>query len=256
MSTTKERVVSLRSTKGATILMALLALLVAAMVSTVILAAAMSTVKQEKSDAEFQQCQLDLQSAGQYALVDIIGDTEGASSEKGGITVTVTGTKKTEDGVEVWTYGEPQPSNASTVFGQALADAVKAIHYSSAPLVNGTYVASLPDVTLEKTSGAAGDAGSDDFERRTVKVKLTAAPKASDVSNTGTAGDAAYEYILEFSSANSVRDAAHQGTSQVLYLRLSEHSSDEKSSEDDKRTTVYSWTFDRFEALGSDGSEG
>ena len=256
MSTMKERIASLRSTKGATILMALLALLVAAMVSTVILAAAMSTVKQEKLEVEFQQCQLDLQSAAQYSLIDIIGDLEGKSSEKGGVTVTVTATCEVKNGVEEWTYGGPQLSSRSAVYGQALVDAVKAIHYSSTPLVNGVYAASLPDFVLEKTSDAAGSTGSGDFEPRTVKVKLTAAPKASDVSNTGTADDAAYEYILEFSSANSVRDAAHQGTSQVLYLRLSEHSSDEKLSEDDKRTTVYSWTFDRFEALGSDGSEG
>lgn len=254
MSTMKECIASLRSTKGATILMALLALLVAAMVSTVILAAAMSTVKQEKSDAEFQQCQLDLQSAGQYSLIDIIGDLEGKSSEKGGVTVTVTATKTIEDGVEVWTHGEPQLSSRSAVYGQALVDAVKAIHYST-PLVNGVYAVSLPDFVLEKTSGAAGGAVSDDFASRTVKVKLTAAPKTSDVNNTGTADDAAYEYILEFSSSNSVRDVAHQGTSQVLYLRLNEEGPDEKTSDDGKRKTItYGWSFDRFEALRSDDS--
>lgn len=255
MSTMKERIASLRSTKGATILMALLALLVAAMVSAVILAAAMSTIKQEKSDAEFQQCQLDLQSAGQYSLIDIIGDLEGKSSEKGGVTVTVTATKTIEDGVEVWSYSEPRLSSESAVYGQALVDAVKAIHYSSTPLVNRVYAVSLPDFVLEKTSNTAGGAGSDDFASRTVKVKLTAAPKASDVSNTGAADDAAYEYILEFSSSNSVRDVAHQGTSQVLYLRLNEEGPDEKTSDDGTRKTItYGWSFDRFEALRSDDS--
>lgn len=250
MSTMKERIASLRSTSGATILMALLALLVVAMVSTVILAAAVSTVKQEKSDVEFQQCQLDLQSAGQYALMDIVGALEGNSDEQGGTTVAVTAKKTIEHGVEVWTESEPVASG-NGVYSQALADAVKAVHYGSTPLVSDTYVAQLPDITLKKTSGSVAGADSDGFEQRTVKVKLTALPGANDPGSSAADG---YMYIFEFSSANSAREGASRDTSQVLCLRLEERCSNTTSADGNEKTTTYSWSFDRFEALGGDGS--
>lgn len=69
------RIAALKETHGATLLMALLALLVATMVSAVILAAATSAVKQVKDDREFQQNQLYLQSAAQYILDDIASVT-------------------------------------------------------------------------------------------------------------------------------------------------------------------------------------
>lgn len=54
--------------------MALLALLVVAMISAVILAAATSTVKQQANEHDFRQCQLDLQSAGELIVEDITGE--------------------------------------------------------------------------------------------------------------------------------------------------------------------------------------
>lgn len=64
----------LRDERGVTILMALFALLVAAMVSVVILTAATSNVKQAKADQEMEQNLLALQSAGQV-LAENIGDS-------------------------------------------------------------------------------------------------------------------------------------------------------------------------------------
>lgn len=64
----------LRDSGGVTILMALFALLVAAMVSVVILTAATSNVKQAKADQEMEQNLLALQSAGQV-LAENIGDS-------------------------------------------------------------------------------------------------------------------------------------------------------------------------------------
>lgn len=64
----------LRDNGGVTILMALFALLVAAMVSVVILTAATSNVKQAKADQEMEQNLLALQSAGQV-LAENIGDS-------------------------------------------------------------------------------------------------------------------------------------------------------------------------------------
>lgn len=82
-------VCALRETRGATLLMALLALLVAAMVSAVILAAATSAVKQVKDDRDFQQSQLYLQSAAQYVLDDVAGAANDYGNRAGRIVVEI-----------------------------------------------------------------------------------------------------------------------------------------------------------------------
>ena len=249
------RMALLKNERGATILMALLALLVAAMVSAVILAAATSTVKQEKSDAEFQQCQLDLQSAGQFTLHDIIGADESKSSKDGGgAVVTLTEMKTTDSGGDVqWVPSSLAAAGGGSFYKNVLRDAVDAIRCGNGTVVNGVFSTDLPDITLSKK--AAATSSSSDFEPRTVKVSFTAKPAATV---NGVPSDD-YDYVFEFNSSNSVKDiAADADRAQVLYLRLKENNSSPVVSSDGKtRVTTYYWTFDRFyTAEGKDDING
>lgn len=140
-------------TTGATILMALLALLVVAMVSAVILAAATSTVRQSKADQESQQTLLDLQMAGELTAKELSSN----------FSVTVVSTS--DDGS---TWSDPTITSTDGVaYTKAVKSAVKEIYYSDQAVPPAT---SLPKAFfVETTYGKATDANR---IQRAVKVSF------------------------------------------------------------------------------------
>lgn len=230
LTRTKKHIASLKDEHGVTILMALLALLVAAMVSAVILSAAMSAVKQEKSDTEFQQCQLDLQSAAQFVLADIVGD----DNENGRFTVNVKARKQVDEGgQETWTYDKPVAGGQESYFGDELVEAVTALHYGGAGSNAGVYSKNLSDVKFSKKAATtSGTSGSVD---RTVRMTLTA---QQDVDKDGVKLGT-YSYVFAFES----HDGGIQG-GQTLYMALNEKCP--PPPDGDEKTYTYSWSLKRF----------
>lgn len=133
-------VYKLRETTGATILMALLALLVVAMVSTVILSAATSTVRQSKADQELQQTLLDLQMAAELTAKELSG-------------FSVTAVSTSDDGN---TWSDPTiTSTKDKAYTKAIRSAVKEIYYPDQAVPSTT---SLPrSFSIETTYGKATD---------------------------------------------------------------------------------------------------
>lgn len=229
----------LKDEGGATILMALLALLVVAMVSTVILSAATSTVRQNKADQELQQNLLDLQSAGEY--------TRSALDN-----FTVTAETVSDDNVK-WSLTGITSSSSDKPYSKALTDAVKEVYWpsSNAALVSTSMPRSF---TLDFSYPTSDNS---EAQNRSVKSSFVLKKDENNVSQ--------FTLVFTFEAGSNSGQPDVAGKGQVLYLTLngSETSStsidyDENTNKPRKWTTTYTYkctgtsTFATSETNGGD----
>lgn len=185
----------LRDERGATILMALLALLVVAMVSTVILSAATSTVRQNKADQELQQSLLDLQSAGEYTR-KIIEPY-----------FTITAVETSDDNIN-WTLTELTTANEDKPYSKALLEAVRETYWPSNGFIAVT--TSTPRFfSLDFNYPESDDA---DAQTRSVKASFVLRKDITDSSK--------FELVFTFSTVPNGSQANLTGEGQTLYLSL------------------------------------
>lgn len=203
----------LRDTRGATILMALLALLVVAMVATTILAAANSTVRQAKADQQLQQDTLSLQSAGSFISKDISGFKVVASCP----------VKRTRTEGGAWSdpsFGEWEySSKGDSYFSDQLLEAVKAT-YPNGPSSGGT--AGVPAEGEAEISATFKNSVQGLDETHVVKASFSMSCKSLlDVAKTVKEGKLVFT-LKSADAGTTVTGAEMTGIDpQVLYLTFS-----------------------------------
>lgn len=185
----------LRDERGVTILMALFALLVAAMVCVVILNAATTAVHQAKNDQEFEQTSLSLLSAAQM----VAGELYNADEDKR-FAISYTVTTTTGSGGST-TTSDPAVSKGSFILKDELCASVNSIiTNTSTDAASGTY-------TISASASSAAD-GIDYSQDVNVSYVLRHG------NYTGDNSPLSYQLIFTFT--------AHAGTAseQSLYLKM------------------------------------
>lgn len=237
----------LRDTSGATILMALVALLVAAMVVTTILAAANSTVRQAKADQQLQQDTLSLQSAGSFVSDDISGDFKVVARRSAKSEKTQSGTWS-DPSYGDWTF----KTEGRSYFSDQLLKAVKKT-YPDGPSSGG--LALVPAEGGADITAAFKDSAKGIDSVQSVRARFTMSCKDLDLA----AGVKENKLVFVFEPASA--SAAGTGSSaqavvrpQTLYLTFDTNVDnpqqtiawDNQSADSDVRTgvvtCVYSWT--------------
>lgn len=196
--------------------MALLALLVVAMVSTVILSAATSTVRQNKADQELQQNLLDLQSAGEF--------TKKSVEDHFNVELTATSTDNVSWAFKSVSADAPQP------FVSALTDAIQEVYWS----------ANADSVTTSAPRSFSIDAAYPSTENSEGQSRGV---KASFVLKKNTENTSQFELVLTFNTAQNGAQTSGSGEGQVLYLTLagSESAGPSKPTTTDKDNNTVEW---------------
>lgn len=234
---------------GATILMALLALLVVSMVAATILAAANSTVRQAKADQEFEQNELSLQSAASLVAEDV-------KQQNNGFKV-VASRILTENLNEAGAYDDPVPgawdvtAEGKSYFADQLRDAVEQVYCGENVKLNYRCVESAKS-TISAT-----------FKNQESNLDITIPVTASfkmehedAISDKNPARDTLIFTLCpaEYGS-DGLRLHVSEKDSQTLYVRFNTISSSTKSpptvSQDGKQRTytetcTYTWNVYKF----------
>lgn len=237
---------------GATILMALLALLVVSMVAATILAAANSTVRQAKADQEFEQNSLSLQSAANFIAEDV---KTGDSGFKVVASRTVTDELNEDGSYDDPTYGDWKiEAEGESCFAKQLAEAVNQVYYAGG---NGLGYFKGSDSTISAT-----------FKNTSTNLDETTSVKATfEMEHKDAVGDevaAQDTLVFELSPAeydsNGVRFRTPAEDTQTLYVRFEtkpdpSESRKEMSGNGQVRTwtetCVYTWNVGKFAASSS-----
>lgn len=206
----------LQDERGVTILMALFALLVAAMVSLVILNAATTAVHQAKNDQEFEQSSLSLLSAAQMVAGELYNEDETKS-----LAISYKVTTTTGPGGSTSTT-DPAVSNGGFVLEDELCASVKSIiPNTSTDALSGTY-------TISASASNATD-GVDYHQDVDVSYVLRHG------NYTGDNSTLSHQLIFTF-TAN-----AGSANEQSLYLKM--QGRDTASTSTNGNTTVVTHTF-------------
>lgn len=232
---------------GATILMALLALLVVSMVAATILAAANSTVRQAKADQEFEQNSLSLQSAANFIAEDL-------RSDKGFKVVasrTVTDRLNSAGSYDDPVYGDWKiEAEGDSYFAKQLTEAVNQVYYAGG---EGLGYFRGADSTISATFKDSAS-GLD----KTVSVR--AVFEMEHVDAVGDETQAQDTLVFELSPAeyddNGIRFRTAAEDAQTLYVRLETKFDSQKATmlpEDGEERSgiekrVYTWNVDKFSA--------
>lgn len=231
------------SERGATILMALLALMVVAMISAVILAAATSTVKQSADDREFQQTQLDLQSAAEFAAKDIES-----------IVVEVVNTGTSNDGKEptAWDPEGVAVRSDDTYYAKPFKTLMERL-YLNGGAVEGMSIypdKSKGDKSFEIVLDESTEATSAENKIHSI-VSVEFTLKKEDDPNINT-------LTLDFKSGDGKQNLCAKFSGKVS-LGKAKSSSDDKNATDEAakwvRTDAWKWTLDRFYTAGERSSD-
>lgn len=226
---------SLRNEKGVTILMALFALLVVVMISTVILSAALSAVHQSKADQELQQGMLDLQSASELTAKELTG-SEGAADSSRDFKIMVTSTST--DNVN-WKVTGVETTDG-VAYAKAIEEAVKELYYSDTSMRVTT---STPREFV--VTASYGNATAEDYSERVVDASFVI-KDIGDVSPNGNS------LVFTFET-----EADDEQKPQRLFLRLTGNRSsstvltqsegaDSDSTTEWTRTDTYTWSSPYF----------
>ncbi len=225
----------LRDERGATILMALFAFMVAAMVAAVILAAATTSLRQVKQDQQNQQDLLVLQSVGKLIEKEVLGTT-----------VKVADTTSYENNVPKETTRSVTTSSTG-LFASQIRDAVEAIYpLGSEPASD--YMSGTSKVTISEG----------DFSQ---EVEISFVYKQPASATTGADSDRVEHLIFTLSTKGSNNGILHS-----LVVDFPEPSSvtsapDDKKATDKKgnevlvsriSTSSYSWKAPTYKRVGGD----